>query len=106
LTGPWTTHANGASLHLRVTPNASRSAIEGVELRDDGSAVLRVRVTAPPDKGKANKAVIALIAKNLGLSKSAVIVKRGETARIKTLALTGDPEALDVKLAELTAKTA
>ncbi|GLQ12173.1 UPF0235 protein [Devosia yakushimensis] len=81
---------SGLSLFVRVTPNAGRDAIEGVELRDDGSAVLRLRVKAMPDKGKANAAVVALVAKALGVPKSAVSVVSGETARLKTLAVVGD----------------
>jgi uncharacterized protein YggU (UPF0235/DUF167 family) len=65
-----------------------------VEVRDDGSAVLRVRVGAVPDKGKANAAVVALVAKALGVPKSAVSVTSGETARLKTLTITGDGVAL------------
>ncbi|UXN71443.1 DUF167 family protein [Devosia neptuniae] len=84
----------GLSLFIRVTPNAGRDAIEGVEQRDDGSAVLRVRVKALPDKGKANAAVVALLAKALGVPKSAVTVVSGETARLKTLAVVGDSAAL------------
>jgi len=84
----------GLSLFVRVTPNAGRDAIEGVEQRDDGSAVLRVRVKAVPDKGKANAAVVALLAKALGVPRSAVTVVSGETARLKTLAVVGDGAAL------------
>jgi len=80
---------------LRVTPNASRDAIEGAETRDDGQARLRVRVTAQPEKGKANKAVIALLSKALGLPKSAFCVIAGETARDKTLRIETVPGAAD-----------
>jgi uncharacterized protein YggU (UPF0235/DUF167 family) len=85
---------SGLSLFVRVTPNGGRDAIEGVEVRDDGSAVLRVRVRAVPDKGKANAAVVAMIARALGMPKSAVSVVSGETARLKTLAVAGDGAAL------------
>ena len=63
-------------------------------MRDDGSAVIRVRVTAVPDKGKANAAVIVLLAKALGVPKSAISVVSGETARLKTIAVAGDPAVL------------
>jgi uncharacterized protein YggU (UPF0235/DUF167 family) len=63
-------------------------------LRDDGSAVIRVRVTAVPDKGKANAAAIVLLAKALGVPKSAISVVSGETARLKTIAVAGDPAVL------------
>jgi uncharacterized protein len=69
-----------------------------VEVRDDGNAVLRVRVSAVPDKGKANAAVVALIAKALDVPKSAVSVTSGETARLKTLALVGDGAALAARI--------
>ncbi|HEV7292543.1 MAG TPA: DUF167 family protein [Devosia sp.] len=88
----------GLSLFVRVTPNAGRDAIEGTQIRDDGSVVLRVRVKAVPDKGKANAAVVSLLAKLLGLAKSDLSVAAGETARLKTIAVRGDGGALAAKL--------
>lgn len=90
--------ATGATLRVRVTPNAGADRIEGAETRDDGEAVLRVRVAAVPDRGKANAAVAALVAKALGLPKSAVTLVSGDTARLKTLAIAGDPEKLTESL--------
>ena len=84
----------GLSLFVRATPNSGRDVIEGVQQRDDGSAVLRVRVKAVPDKGRANAAVIALLARALGVPRSAITVSHGETARLKTLAVLGDSTAL------------
>jgi hypothetical protein len=77
-------------LRLRVTPNAGRDAIEGFETLADGTEVLRIRVAAVPDKGKANAAVIALLAKRFGLPKSALTITSGETARLKTVRIDGD----------------
>ena len=91
---PYRLSPTGLSLFVRVTPNAGRDAIEGVELRDDGSAVLRLRVKAVPDKGRANAGVVAVLAKALGVPKSAITVTSGETARLKTLAITGDSATL------------
>lgn len=70
-------------------------------MRDDGSAVLRMRVRAVPDKGKANAAVTALLAKALDVPKSAVTLVTGDTARLKTLKVDGDCEALIARLAPL-----
>jgi len=89
------------TLHLRVTPNAGADRIDGTELRDDGSAVLRVRVRAVPDKGKANVAVIGLLANALGVPKSAVTLVSGDTARLKTIAIVGDPAALAARIEAL-----
>lgn len=79
-------------LRLRVTPNAGRNAIEGFETLADGTEVLRIRVAAVPDKGKANAAVIALLAKSLRLPKSALTITSGETARLKTIRIDADAD--------------
>lgn len=89
------------TLHLRVTPNAGADRIDGTELRDDGTAVLRVRVTAVPDKGKANAAVIGMLAKALGVPKSALTLVSGDTARLKTIDVAGDPAALAARIEAL-----
>lgn len=83
------TVTGGIRLVVRVTPNAGADRIDGPETRDDGSEVLRVRVSAVPDKGKANAAVIALLAKALGVPKSSMAVVSGDTARLKTLEISG-----------------
>jgi uncharacterized protein (TIGR00251 family) len=98
---PYRREPDGLLLFLRVTPNAGADRIEGVEERDDGSAVLRIRVRAIPDKGKANAAVIALIAKALDVPKSATTLVAGETARLKTVLVSGEPDALIGRLAPL-----
>jgi uncharacterized protein len=87
---------------LRVTPNAGADRLEGLETRDDGISVLRLRVAAVPDRGKANAAVIALLSKALGIPKSAIAVTTGETARLKTVAIAGDGTALAAALDRLT----
>jgi uncharacterized protein (TIGR00251 family) len=91
----------GVLVSLRVTPNAGRDVIDGVETRDDNSIVLRIRVAAVPDKGKANAAVIVLLAKKLGVPKSSLRLVSGETARMKTVLVEASFEALAPKLAAL-----
>ena len=74
---------NGAVLvSIRVQPKASRDAIVG---EHDGA--LKVAVTAPPEKGKANKAVVELLAQKLGIPKSNIELVTGATSRDKTLAI-------------------
>lgn len=84
---------DGVALAVRVTPKASRDAINGVIDLPNGPA-LKIAVGAPPDKGKANTAVCELIAEKLGLPKSAVTVMSGATDRRKVLHITGDAAAL------------
>jgi uncharacterized protein (TIGR00251 family) len=88
-------------VQVRVTPKAGVDRIEGVETRDDGQRVLRVRVRAVPDKGRANTAVLALLATSLGLPKSALTIVSGQTARLKTVGIAADPSLLLVRLAAL-----
>ena len=86
---------SGMTVSLRVSPKSSRNAIEGVMPTPDGWA-LKVAVTAPPDKGKANAQVVALLAKAFGVAKSKVTVTIGETDRRKVLRVAGDPVQLSV----------
>src|SRR4051812_26043873 len=85
--------ASGVTLTLKVQPKASRDAIEGAVETPDGWA-LKVAVSAPPDKGKANAAVIAALAKAFGVAKSRVSVTHGETDRRKIVHIAGDPATL------------
>ena len=64
--------------------------------------VLRVRVKAVPDRGKANAAVVALLAKALDVPKSRIRVTAGETARLKTVVVEGDGALLAERLAAIT----
>lgn len=90
--------AEGLRLALRVTPNAGRDALDGVEIRDDGSAVLRLRIRAVPDKGKANAAAIALLARTLGRPKTSFRLVAGATSRSKLVLITGDAVSLAAAL--------
>lgn len=73
-------------LRLKVVPGASR---EGLEWLDDDHTILKVRVTAPPEKGKANKAVTKLLAKALDLSPQAVTIASGSGSQQKVVAIAG-----------------
>ena len=72
------------NLNVRVQPKSNRNS---VEIADDDT--VRVRVTAPPDRGKANDAVVRLLASKLGVSKSVVRIVRGHTSRSKVIQVEG-----------------
>lgn len=95
---PWRITNEGVSLALRVTPRGGRDGIEGVEAQSDGRAVLKIRVRVAAEDGAANKAVIALLAKALGLAKSDIRLLSGHTARLKQLAVDGAPADLIARL--------
>lgn len=80
------------TLHVRLTPKGGRDGLDGVENGADGKVYLKVRVSAVPEDGKANAALIALIAKKAGLAKSAVSIVSGETSRMKVVELSGAGE--------------
>jgi uncharacterized protein len=97
----WSRRADGIDLHVRLTPKSSRDALEGVETRADGARALKARVRAVPEDGKANEALIALVAKCLKVPASRIRLTSGATSRQKTLFLEGDPDALAERLLAL-----
>lgn len=107
-------------LVLRLTPKAAKDAIDGIDSSGGqsnsggsgagsggsgdaegcckGTAVVKGRVRAVPEKGKANAAAAKLIAKWLGLPKSSVTLVAGSKSRIKTFAIDGDADEIAAKL--------
>lgn len=82
----------GWLLTLHIQPGAKKSEVVGLH----GDA-LKVRVASPPVDGKANEALLAFIADQLGLPKRAVQLVRGDTSRAKTVLVTAseiDPARL------------
>ncbi|MBC8339786.1 MAG: DUF167 domain-containing protein [Rhodospirillales bacterium] len=82
---PWAAADGGVLLSIRLTPNASASRIGPVVTDDAGNTVLKAAVTEIPEDGKANRALIKLLAKSWGLPKTAISLKRGHKDRLKTL---------------------
>ena len=72
----------GVLLQLSVMPNAKLTEVDGLH---DGA--LRVRLAAPPIDGRANEALVAWLAKSLGVPKRSVEVLRGESGRRKQVAI-------------------
>ncbi len=98
---PWTQASDGVALDIRVTPRSSREAIDGIERRADGRAVLKVRLRAAPVEGEANAALRRLMAKALGIAPRQVEIAAGATARLKRLRIAGDPNGLAAALERL-----
>ena len=96
--GPFRALANGVRVAVRVQPRASRARIDGVEERGDGVSALKVRVTEAPEGGKANAAVVKLLAKAWGLPRSAMSVVAGAKERNKSVFIAGDAAELMKRL--------
>ncbi len=81
----------GASLHCRVQPGASRSGIAGAY----GEDAVKIALASPPVDGKANKELCAMLAKLCNVPKADVSVLSGETSRSKRVGIRGvTPEDL------------
>jgi uncharacterized protein (TIGR00251 family) len=74
-------------LQIRVTPRAARPGIGGWRAGTDGREELEVRVAEAPTDGAANEAVIRLLAKALGVSRSQLSIISGATSRHKRVAI-------------------
>jgi uncharacterized protein YggU (UPF0235/DUF167 family) len=103
VTEPWIVAGDSLRLTVRLTPRSGRDAIDGVETLSDGRPVLKCRVRVAPSDGEANAALISLLARELDLPRAAIALVSGATARLKTVALTGDARSL---VARLQARTA
>jgi len=93
--GPVRRAEGGVTVELRVLPRARLARIDGVAANADGGEMLRVSVTAPPEDGKANAAVIALLARAWRVPKRDITVVRGAGSRQKTVRVEGDPATLE-----------
>lgn len=71
-------------LYVKATPGSKRAAIKGEQLGADGRMRLLVHITAAADKGRANEAVIKLLASTLSLPQSQFQLMTGHTNRLKT----------------------
>lgn len=95
---PFTVLPIGIKTTVKVTPKASRDRVHGVVEEADGTPAIKVSVTAPPEDGKANAALIKLLAKTWGLPKSSLFIAAGGALRRKALVITGDRDEVARKL--------
>jgi len=86
----------GATFRVRVQPGASKNEIVGVQ-----QDALRVRISAPPVEGKANKALIGFLAKELGVKKSQIEIVSGHTSRVKTIKVIREGGGIEKKIQTL-----
>lgn len=93
--------ADGLSFFVRLTPKGGRDAIEGWATGADGTRHLKARVSAVPENGKANAALLALLAKTIAVPKSALSIAGGETARLKRIVARGEARDLRARLSAL-----
>lgn len=88
---------------VRLTPKASRDRVEGLVANADGSMAVKAQVTAVPEDGKANAALIRLLSKEWRLPRSSISLVSGATDRRKVLFISGDVPELSQRLEQWTA---
>jgi uncharacterized protein YggU (UPF0235/DUF167 family) len=98
---PWTVGTGGLAVVVRLTPKGGRDAIDGIEQMADGRSVLKARVRAAASEGEANAALVALVARALGVPPRDVTLVAGATARIKRLTIAGHGPTLAAALEKI-----
>jgi uncharacterized protein (TIGR00251 family) len=97
---PFAAARDGLRIAVRLTPKAAADRIVGLIEDGRGGAALKVAVTAPPVDGKANRALLQLLARHFGLTPSDLSLAAGASGRSKSVALKGDPAKLAAALRE------
>jgi uncharacterized protein len=94
---------DGVRVTVRVTPGANANRILGVALTAGGAKVVKVVVTAPPEAGRANEALLHLLARTWGVPRRDLAIIAGTASRRKIVRVAGDPQALAARLDGLVA---
>lgn len=83
---------------VRLTPKARQNRVQGTMADAAGGQALKAAVTAPPEDGKANAALVRLLAREWGVARTRISVAAGASDRRKILHVSGDPAALMPRL--------
>jgi uncharacterized protein (TIGR00251 family) len=95
---PYDMNDSGIRLAVRLTPKAGRAGINGIAQTADSGAYVKAAVTAPAEGGKANRALLKLLAREFRLPASAMHIAFGAAARQKSIQIVGDPADLKKRL--------
>lgn len=96
---PWRETSDGVVLRVRLTPKGGSDTVEGQATTPEGPAI-KARVRAAPEDGAANAALEAVVAAWLGVAKRTVAIVGGHKSRTKSLAITGDPRDIGLRIAQ------
>jgi hypothetical protein len=93
--------AGAVRFTVKLTPKGGRDAIDGWQTDSGGRQLLKARVSAAPADGKANAALVALLAKALAIGRTRVTIVSGTTSRVKAIEVAGDSALIGARLAQL-----
>lgn len=88
---------------VRLKPRAGADRLDGIARAADGSMALAASVIAPPADGRANDALLRLLARALGLPRRSLTIIGGLKSRSKVVHVAGDPEQMMARLAAVLA---
>jgi len=97
---PFAATGDGVRLAIRLVPKARSERILGLIEEPAGGVALKVAVSAPPEAGKANAALLRLLARQMGLPQRDLCLLSGTRDRRKMVQITGNPVALAQMLEE------
>ena len=97
--GPLLPARGGLRLAIRLSPRAKADRVNGVTVTADGGRVLTAAVAAPPEGGRANEALLRLLARTWRLPRRDLSIVAGAASRHKTVHIAGNPQQLLERLA-------
>ena len=97
--GPLKAAGDGVHVAIRLTPRAAADRLIAVAATATGAQVVKATVTAPPEAGRANEALLDLLARTWRLRRSDLSLVAGASSRSKTVRVAGQPRQLVDRLA-------
>ena len=97
---PLTAAADGVRVAVRLSPRGRADRLDGIARLADGAAVLKAAVTAPPADGRANDALLRLLAREWGVPRRDLAIVGGQKSRSKTIHVAGEPALLLKRLGD------
>lgn len=98
MSGSFQAIAGGVRVRVRLTPRAGRNVVDGVDQDAAGRHRVRIRVTAVAEKGRANGAMIKLLAKTWAVPAGSIRITAGATDRNKAILIAGEATTLRPRL--------
>ena len=92
--GPFAPARGGVRVAVRLSPGKKEDRLLSLAAASDGGRVLKIAVTAPPEKGRANDALLLLLARAFDLPRSDLSLLSGGKSRNKLVLVAGEPSAL------------
>ncbi|MCF8706837.1 DUF167 domain-containing protein [Rhizorhapis sp. SPR117] len=90
MAAPWRLDGSDVRLSVRLTPRSAKEAVGGMWQDPQGTAWLCASVRAVPEKGRANAALIKLLAKALEVPPSAISLEAGDSSRLKRVRISAN----------------